>query len=133
MPEFEARAFLPRSLSPMVRAYLECAEWCGIDEEDRESYEEADTVAWTNAALVQARQDCEAFLELIQGVVWEEAMSEERLGHDFWLTRNRHGVGFWDRGLGKLGETLTKWAHMFGEQSVRLVERGVITVRLDLV
>lgn len=29
-------------------------------------------------------------------------------GHDFWLTRNGHGVGFWDRGFGRaLGEELT--------------------------
>jgi hypothetical protein len=21
----------------------------------------------------------------------------EQVGHDLWLTRNRHGVGFWDR------------------------------------
>jgi hypothetical protein len=23
--------------------------------------------------------------------------SEERAGHDYWLTRNGHGAGFWDR------------------------------------
>jgi hypothetical protein len=27
-----------------------------------------------------------------------------QVGHDFWLTRNRHGAGFWDRGYGKLGD-----------------------------
>lgn len=28
-------------------------------------------------------------------------------GVDFWLTRNGHGAGFWDRGLGKLGDELS--------------------------
>jgi hypothetical protein len=28
-------------------------------------------------------------------------------GHDFWLTSAGHGVGFWDRGLGDLGDQLT--------------------------
>lgn len=32
--------------------------------------------------------------------------SEELAGHDLWLTRNGHGVGFWDRGLGELGDKL---------------------------
>lgn len=32
---------------------------------------------------------------------------EARAGHDFWLTRNGHGAGFWDRGLGDIGDKLT--------------------------
>ncbi len=33
----------------------------------------------------------------------------------FWLTRNGHGVGFWDRGLGEVGKKLTEICHQFGE------------------
>lgn len=29
------------------------------------------------------------------------------LCHDYWLTRNGHGAGFWDRGLGDAGQRLT--------------------------
>jgi hypothetical protein len=29
------------------------------------------------------------------------------LGHDLWLTSCGHGTGFWDRGLGDLGDRLT--------------------------
>ncbi|TIU88857.1 MAG: hypothetical protein E5W06_00380 [Mesorhizobium sp.] len=28
-------------------------------------------------------------------------------GRDFWYTRNGHGVGFWDRGLGQVGDKLS--------------------------
>ena len=35
-------------------------------------------------------------------------------GFDFWLTRARHGAGFWDRGLGAVGDKLTKAAHVYG-------------------
>ena len=31
----------------------------------------------------------------------------EQFGHDYLLTRDHHGVGFWDRGLGELGDYLT--------------------------
>jgi hypothetical protein len=34
-------------------------------------------------------------------------------GHDFWLTRAGAGVGFWDRGMGLLGEKLTAAATAF--------------------
>lgn len=36
-------------------------------------------------------------------------------GHDFWLTRNHHGSGFLDRGLGQVGDILTAAAKSFGE------------------
>lgn len=40
--------------------------------------------------------------------------TEAMLGHDFWLTRNGHGTGFWDRGLGELGEQLSDTCETFG-------------------
>ena len=65
----------------------------------------------------QFREDITNFLNLLQeeGVVWREHMDDEQFGHDFWLTRNGHGAGFWDRGLGELGQVLTKWAKTFGD------------------
>lgn len=38
-----------------------------------------------------------------------------RAGHDYWLTRHGHGTGYWDRGLGELGERLTDAAKALGE------------------
>lgn len=34
----------------------------------------------------------------------------EQAGHDFALTRNGHGVGYWDRDLGTVGDELTEYA-----------------------
>jgi hypothetical protein len=39
----------------------------------------------------------------------------ELFGHDFLLTRDGHGAGFWDRGLGELGEYLTQLTKPYGE------------------
>ena len=41
-------------------------------------------------------------------------------GHDFALTRNHHGAGFWDRGYGDVGDALTEAAHAFGTADVYL-------------
>lgn len=38
----------------------------------------------------------------------------EQIGHDFTLTRNGHGAGFWDRGLGERGQRLTDACGPFG-------------------
>lgn len=41
-----------------------------------------------------------------------------QFGHDLALTRNHHGAGFWDRGLGDAGDVLTDWAQSLGELHV---------------
>lgn len=48
-----------------------------------------------------------------------EWYGEEEAGHDFALTRNRHGTGFWDRGLpDDLGNKLTSEAQSWGESTI---------------
>lgn len=56
-----------------------------------------------------------------------ERRGAEQFGHDVALTRNYHGVGFWDRGLGTLGDRLTERCHALGEASVLV---GTDTVEL---
>lgn len=60
------------------------------------------------------RADCEAYCEQFGG--WSGATDSlgrseyspsECLGHDISMTSRGHGVGFWDRDLGDLGERLT--------------------------
>jgi hypothetical protein len=59
--------------------------------------------------------DCLAFYSRIELYLSPDNISQA--GHDFWLTRNRHGVGFWDRGdlYGKFAQKFTDLAHSFGE------------------
>jgi hypothetical protein len=64
--------------------------------------------------LTRMARSCDVFRaeagDLLDGI------DEAQAGHDFWLTRNRHGAGFWDRGLGWVGEELTRKAHTYGER-----------------
>lgn len=39
-------------------------------------------------------------------------------GHDFALTRNGHGAGFWDRGYGEAGESLAAAARVYGSEEI---------------
>lgn len=43
-----------------------------------------------------------------------EEYTFESAGHDFALTRNGHGAGFWDRGLGAIGKALTEQCKAYG-------------------
>jgi hypothetical protein len=62
----------------------------------------------------------------------EEAIGDADLGqtaHDFWLTRNRHGAGFWD-GSGDYADPdhLTQMAHPYGDQNLYVGDDGMLHV-----
>ena len=56
----------------------------------------------------------------------DSSSPEEYAGHDFWLTRNGLGAGFWDRGLGALGERLTKSAKVYSSVDLYPGDDGLI-------
>lgn len=68
-------------------------------------------------SVKRAKADVEKFLQLMGHLKNNpELQDSEQLGHDFWLTRNHHGAGFWDRKHKKeIGDKLTSLAHKFGE------------------
>lgn len=51
---------------------------------------------------------------LLGNYIEQPGTSYHQLGVDFWLTSQGHGAGFWDRGLGALGEELTRIAEHCG-------------------
>jgi hypothetical protein len=51
----------------------------------------------------------------------------ERAGHDFWLTRNGHGCGFWDGDWSdEVEQVLTDAAHAYGETDLYIGDDGLI-------
>lgn len=65
--------------------------------------------------------DCAQFATMMLEALTTEELEEAdaaQYGHDFWLTRNGHGAGFWDRReleANELGERLTKLSKEFPE------------------
>ena len=104
------------TVDAFTRAYLECAEWCGLSEEDREALELAVSPKWDEASVREASDLCARFQADERIALESSGLSDERAGHDLWLTQNRHGAGFWDEGIGGFGEHLTKAAHLGGER-----------------
>jgi hypothetical protein len=105
-------------LTEALQAYAECAVWSSTDPETCEPLDDAyGTEDITPEGFESMSMDLEAFIQAnwFDCVAYCRKRSAGDLGHDFWLTRNRHGAGFWDRGLGALGDRLTAAAHPFGE------------------
>lgn len=102
-------------LDDFTRGFLEAALWASSDVESGESFDSqgysvSDFSPKCRAELIK---DCKAFQKENRADL-AEAGSDARNGGDFWLTRCRHGAGFWDRGYGDLGDRLTKAAHVYG-------------------
>lgn len=112
-----------RDLSEVVKHYLICAMWSSNDESNEaggdpidDNYGLADVHP---DALKSATEDCQSFLKMVaEAKIDTTWWSDEQMGHDFWLTREHHGAGFWDRGQGEPGTALTKIAHTFGDGNI---------------
>lgn len=125
--------------SPFMSAYVECALWLGSDYRPdmegandysidlRGDYDVWDLSADTLQTIVD---DCMGFAEYVFAALTadeQEIFDEqpEQAGHDFYLTRNRHGAGFWDRPdywPGRLAQELTDIARTFGDFSLCLYD-----------
>lgn len=106
-------------------AYLECALWSSTDESRDDGGDPLDdnyTIEdFAPDALAKMLEDCRRFQDenredLESGVRPKGRWcAEELAGHDFWLTRNGHGSGFWDGDWPKeMGERLTASSKRFG-------------------
>lgn len=100
-------------IETFIAAYIECALWSSTDADGDpldDNFGEDDIAPET---LAKMREVCEDFYAANEKDL-EEWADDGQAGHDFWLTRNGHGAGFWDRGRGPLGERLTNAAQVYG-------------------
>lgn len=131
------RPIIPDSFT---RQYIGTALWSSNDESDDSggepldrNYDEDDITSETLASMIQDAQDfqrdnAEMLLRAYASgtYVGGQRYDASNAGHDLWLTRNRHGAGFWDRGLPKaVGEALSTAARNMGEVHL-YVQRGRI-------
>lgn len=114
----------------ILRAYIVCALWSSMDNTDDNGGESMD-VNYTeddihHDTVADMREDIEAFTQSAQALLARAGLSDSQIGHDFWLTRNGHGAGFWDRGLGEVGELLTDMCKPFGSVDLCVGDDGLI-------
>ena len=93
----------------ILEGYLEAAIWTEEEQLDGASINDL-----SDEARKSANNDVIIFIEKAGDLL--EGLDGAQIGHDLWLTRNGHGAGFWDRGLGEKGEQLTTIAKSMGEK-----------------
>jgi len=135
---FNGLAAAKLDLSPELKSYMETALWAETDNADESGGELLDKNYGIDdlapEAIEKMRRDVEKFFadndsEINRAMKVGMGKSAEEIAHDFWLTRNGHGAGFWDGDYPKdIGDNLTKASKKFGEQNIYVGDDGKLHV-----
>lgn len=121
-----------------TRAALDCLLWseCDIDEngngEPLDTCYEISDIAENDAVRVRVAVG-DFLLDLAESgllAAYRATQEMSQFGHDWVLTRNHHGAGFWDRGLGDLGKRITDLVQPYGEIHAYLGDDGLVHIDL---
>ena len=119
-------------------AYVETALWSSTDASDDgdgapldKNYSRSDIAPDTMRKMMA---DCDKFYDKMSDVIDRGCekdrkgnCSDGRAGHDFWLTRNGHGAGFWDGDWPEPeAAELTRESKRFGEYDLYVGDDGKI-------
>ena len=121
-------------IDEMLAGYLACAIWTGHDWQDdgsepeslEENYDVDDIAAGT---VTEIRNEISEFVAYNSDDLIKSGGTWEQHGHDFCLTRNGHGAGFWDRGYGDIGDRLTAACRPYGTSELYVGDDGELYVQ----
>lgn len=111
-------------IETFIQAYLTCAIWSSTDADDIALDRNFSIEDINEESLKDAKDECKEFIAL-NDVIFDTYGDYSQHGHDFWLTRNHHGAGYWDRGYpSKVGDILTRKSHEYGETDLYVGDDG---------
>lgn len=109
----------PTNLDTFTTAYITAMLWAECPTESDESCDDLGLTVddITDEGLREIIADCDDFQLTHANDIADDL---ERAGHDFYLTRNRHGAGFWDGDWPvEVSRRLTDAAHVYGTQGLQ--------------
>ena len=114
-----------------LQSYITTALWSSLDDQDQPLDDKYSIDDIDAESLKKLESMCEEFQAKNKDDI-SLALDVTDLGHiahDFWLTQNRHGAGFWDGDYAKdLGERLTTASHKIGEVDLYVGDDGKLYI-----
>ena len=137
--EDEIHDLMAHDLDDFTRAYIEAALWSSTETGEENPITDEHTVYdLARETLESMAADCARFQrenEALLDIAHDRYRPRDGYkgpdlsGHDFWLTRCGHGVGFWDRdelNADGIGAALTKASEAYGERWLYVGDDGLI-------
>jgi len=116
------------SFMDFKQQYITTALWSSTDNSEPnggypldKNYTQFDIAPET---LMQMLDDCTRFYEANSHILVEN--DDSRAGHDFWLSRNGHGAGYFDGDWPEHGDTLQEASRAFGTYDLYIGDDGKI-------
>ena len=112
----------------VLESYLVAALWSSVDE-NNEPFDDTFTIHdISQEDLVKSKEDISEFMKMASDLLDGEDIADSEIGHLFWLNRNGHGVGFWDRKFNneETGDKLSAICDSFGEVYVYTGDDGKV-------
>lgn len=107
-------------MNSVLRAYLQTALWASTDDRGVSLDSRFGVYDLSEAFVRESREQLRSFLLEVASAGIDVGDNDlESIAHDFWLTRNRHGAGFWDGAYSEpSGRALTRMAHAYGSVDI---------------
>lgn len=117
-----------------IRQYFCTLLWSTTGDDDEPLEDNYGVADIAPSAMAKIVDDCSRFYAAVESMgidldaeLLKDDDATEMAGHDFWLTRNGHGSGFWDGDWSdSVEDQLTKLAKSFGEQWPYVGDDGMI-------
>lgn len=123
-------------IQSMTSGYLEAMQWAETDDagDSLDCYQLAGETRDKAQVVCTAFYDKHyidlgAFADLHENGTRSQHDAWECAGHDLWLTTRGHGVGFWDRKMGRVGDRLAAdcgWRGTFKERDAYVGDDGLV-------
>ena len=125
-PKAQTKAEMVTGLDRFTWGFIDTLLWSNTDNADEYGGEPLsdnyDVHDFTKESLKEIIEICKDFREsneaLLNAAYEATRNGESRAGHDFALTKNGHGAGFWDGDWGEYGDALTEASEAYGPDHV---------------
>ena len=115
-------------MNKLVSQYLETALWSSTNDDGSPLDDDYSVNDIAPDTILQAEFDRELLIALCaEKNIDLSQFDSDQIGHDFWLTRNGHGAGFWDGDYPiPIGDQLTEISKTFGSTDPYVGDDGLI-------
>lgn len=119
-------------MDKFLASYIETALWSSTDDDGKplDSAEYSD-IKLADETLSRFTADCAKFEDAAIAILnaADYCSGDFPIAHDFWLTRNGHGAGFWEGDYPEpIASQLTTLAKGFGECNLYIGDDGKLYV-----